>query len=182
MLAGEITGIGSGASADGIDGSTNTLQNIEYEHHAIHAGNHYFITDYDSFSNGEVMDFTFVTPDSTKEAHFVFSVSGTYAVSVEALVGAVVNVAGTVVTPVNNNGNSSNTSVMTVRTGDTFTSEGVSKLRSYAGANKAAGTVERTREIVLARNTVYILRVTNESTSANTITWDANWYEHTPKN
>jgi len=178
----QISSIGSGGSVDGIDASTNTLQNIEYEHHEIHAGSHYFISDYESFANGIVKDFTFITPDTDEEAHFIFSISGTYAVSIEVLVGADVNVSGTVITPVNNNGNSDNASNMVVRHGDTFNSVGVSKLRSYSGANKVAGTVERVREIVLARDQTYIMRVTNQSSSANIIQWDANWYEHTPKN
>ena len=164
------------------DKSTNATTMIEYEHHEIHSGSHYFITDFASFSNAEVMDFTFVTPDSGKQAHFVFSIFWTGAVSVEALVGAVVDTTWTVISPVNNNGNSSNTSIMTVRHWDTFTSEWVSKLRSYAGANKVAGTIERTREILLASNQTYILRVTNELTTANIITWNANRYEHTEKN
>ena len=58
---------------------------------------------------------------------------------------------------------------MVVRTGDTFISEGVSKLRSYSGANKVAGIIIRTNELVLARNTIYILRVPNKTTSANVI-------------
>jgi len=163
-----------------MDNSTHSLQTIDYEHHEIHSGSHYFICNYKTFGNGEVFDFTFVTPDTEQQVHLLFSVYGTAALSIEALVGAVVNVAGTVVTSVNNNGNSLNTSNVVVRNGDTFTSEGVSKLRSYAGANKAAGIIARGQEIILARNTVYILRITNETTS-NIISWDAEWYEHTPK-
>ena len=177
-----ITGIDYVAGKSGIDASTEVLETIEYEHHEIHSGSHYFISDYASFANGAVMDFTITTPDTTKEAHFLFGVTGTAAVSVEALVGAVVDTPGTVIASINNNGNSSNTSDMVVRTGDTFISEGVSKLRSYAGANKVAGVIDRAKELVLARNTVYIMRITNETATANVINWNPEWYEHTPKN
>ena len=59
-----------------LDASTNATTTVGYEHHEIHAGSHYFLCNYESLSNADVKDFTFITPDTAKEAHFIFAVHG----------------------------------------------------------------------------------------------------------
>lgn len=164
-----------------IDASTNSLQIVEYEHHEIHSGSHYFICGTQALSNGEVVDFTVVTPDTTEYAHMTFQIEGTGAISVAIHEGAVVNVAGSAVTAYNNNRNSANTTNLTIRTGDTFTGTGTVIYAVQTGANKIAGNVERSREIVLDRNNTYIFRITNQTALANQLSYCAEWYEHTDK-
>ena len=165
-----------------LDASTEAQMVINYEHHEIHAGSHYFITGNQSFSNGQVVDFTMTTPNTTKWCHLLFTIDGTYAVSAEIKEAATVDTPGTAVTPRNSNRNYTDSSTMTVRVGDTFTDEGTSISDRYSGQNKVSGTVTRSSELILKQNTVYIFRITNESTSANIISWDAIWYEHTDRN
>jgi hypothetical protein len=175
-------GSGAGETDDvRIDASTNSLQTVDYEHHKIHSGSHFFVEGYMSFSNGQVVDFTFITPNTTEWTHMTFKIEGTAALSVEIHEGATVDAAGSAVTAYNNNRNSAHATTLTIRTGDTFTDEGTMIAASYAGANKTIGVVGRSREIILDQNSTYIFRITNE-TSANLISWLAEWYEHTDKN
>jgi hypothetical protein len=177
-----VTLFDEGGIPASVDDSTETLQTIEYEHHEIHSGSHYYICGYDSFTNGQVVDFTVVVPNVTKWPHMTFSLEGSGALSIEIHEGATVDTTGTAVTAYNNNRNSDNTSNLTIRTGDAFTSEGTLIYSQYKGANKQAGFIERDRELVLKQNTTYIFRITNETALANIITWCAEWYEHTDKN
>lgn len=177
-----ISGLNYIAGESGIDSATESLQIVDYEHHEIHSGSHYFIAGSQAFSNGQVVDFTVITPNTTKWLHMTFNIEGTSGVSIEVKEAATVNVAGTPVTVINNDRNSTNTTGATIRTGDTFTSEGTSLFKQQTGANQKAGSLERNREIILKQNTTYIFRLKNETAVANQITYAANWYEHTNKN
>ena len=156
---------------------TGAKKVIDIEHHEIHEGHHYFLDGSKSFTNAEVFDFTVVTPNSSKWLHMVFQIEGTGGVILEIKEGAATDVAGTVVTPINNDRNSSNTSDSVVRTGDTFTSEGTTLYTQQTGANQKAGAISRNREIILKQNTTYIFRLTNATALANQITYAAEWYE-----
>jgi len=50
----------------GIDGVTNSIQIVNYEHHEIHGGNHYSVVGYQDLSINNVLDFTWLMPDTTK--------------------------------------------------------------------------------------------------------------------
>ena len=58
-----------------MDASTHTLQTIEYEHHEIHSGSHFFVHGYlDIAGANDVLDFTWQMPDSTKEIHWNWTI------------------------------------------------------------------------------------------------------------
>lgn len=174
-------GITVSPATDHYDEHTRALNTIEHEHHEIHAGSHFNICGYQSFTNAQVVDFTVVTPNTTKWTHMTFGVNGAGATRVEIYEGATVNVAGTPVTAYNNDRNSTKTTSLTVRVGDTFTATGTLIYGNQVGANKEAGLVARDREMILKQNTTYIFRITNATTLANLISWCAEWYEHTNK-
>jgi hypothetical protein len=178
----EIQGIEYVAGKSGIDSSTETLQTIEYEHHEIHSGSHFFICGTQALSNSEVVNFTFITPNTTKWTHMTFVIEGTGAISLEIFEGATVNVAGTAVTARNSDRNSETTTVNTIRTGDTYTGTGTSIYSKQTGALKSIGIISRNNEIILKQNTTYIFRITNETAVANQLTYCADWYEHQSKN
>lgn len=177
-----INGVDYESGQSGVDSSTETLQVIDYPHHEIHSGSHYFICGFQDFSNGEVVDFTVVTPNTTKWLHMLFQIEGSGAVSIEIYEDATVDVAGTVTTPNNNNRNSANTSDAVIRTGDTFTDIGTLKFGNQSGANKAAGIIGRENEIILKQNSTYIFRITNQTAITNVIYFCGEWYEHINKN
>ncbi len=55
-----------------IDGSTNSLQCIDYEHHEIHGNSHFFLEGQTELGNGTVLDFCVTTNNSAKWVHVVF--------------------------------------------------------------------------------------------------------------
>jgi hypothetical protein len=174
----------------GIDGSTNTLQTIPYEHHEIHSGSHYFISGVTDLSINNVFDMQFTTPDTTKWAHLVFLLSVESETEWYIYEGATINVAGTTVTPRNNDRNSSNVSGMTVAgitntsvgnaDADTATAGATEIAHGIIGAGKDGGVIGREKEIILKQNTVYCFR--GIANAAGYISYIVEWYEHTNKN
>jgi len=165
-----------------MDSSTNSLQTVTYEHHEIHSGSHYYMANHDDFGNGASSDFAIITPDTTKWIHMTFAIEGSYAVHLDIYEDSDFDGDGVAVDSFNNNRNSGNTTGMTITSDPTVNSVGDMIFAQQKGANKQAGSLERAQEIILKQNTKYIFRITNESTSTNTISWLAEWYEHTNRN
>ena len=165
-----------------IDPSTNSIQVVDYEHHEIHGGDHYFYCDYALNQSGSaVIDFIFVSPDTDKNPHLTFSMGASEGATMELYKGASGITGGTSITPVNNNGNSANTSaVVLTKDPSAITSDGTRAAGYVAGGGRTAGAVSRSNEIVLDRNATYLVRISSLATS-NDIGWRAEWYEHTAK-
>ncbi len=69
---------GSGASETDevrIDASTNSLQTVDYEHHEVHSGSHYYIEGHATLSNGNALYAKIITPNTAKWSHFVWNIS-----------------------------------------------------------------------------------------------------------
>jgi hypothetical protein len=172
-----------------IDNSTHSIQTIEYEHHEIHAGSHYAIDSYIDLSLNNVIDLQVTTPDTTEEYHFLAEIDCESETMWELYEDVTINVAGTTVTPINNNRRSANTSNLTVgailntsttnANADTAIA-GATLLRvGIIGAKKTGGSGERTNEIILKRDASYTLRLT--ATVAGYSDYHISWYEHIPK-
>jgi len=165
-----------------VDDSTHTLQTIEYEHHELHYGSHFFICDYDSsIQSSETIEFVITTSNTTKWAHMVLDFASILGASLEIYEGSTNVVGGTTVTPINNNRNSTNTSSLTVIKDPTSITDGTRIAGYLAGANRESGFNSRDREIILKQNTIYLFRFTSLSNS-NAISFCGEWYEHTNKN
>jgi len=164
------------------DSSTNTLMTIDYEHHEIHSGSHFYICGYETLGNGAATTFTVITPNTTEWAHMTFSIYGTQAIIFEVKEGATVNTTGTATTPLNNDRNSAHTSVLTIRNGDTFTGEGTTIYSAYIGAGRNSGDITHNKELILKQNTTYIFRITNTQATNTVTSYCGEWYEHTNKN
>jgi len=171
----------TGGNPAEIDDTTHTLQNIEYEHHEIHSGSHYFICDYDSsIQVSETIEFVITTSDTTKWAHMVLDFSSTLGVSLEVYEGSTDVVGGTSVTPINNNRNSTNTSSLTIVKDPTSITDGTRIAGFLAGANRQSGFNNREREVILKQNTTYLFRFTSLANN-NAVSFCGEWYEHTNK-
>ena len=57
-----------------IDASTNSIQTVDYEHHEIHAGSHYFVEGWTSLDTAGTLYVSLITPDTTKWSHFVWEI------------------------------------------------------------------------------------------------------------
>jgi len=174
-----------------IDASTNALETIEYEHHEIHSGSHYFVVGYADLAINHVLDFTWLMPNTTKWIHWIWSIITESETLWQVYEGATeTNPLANLVTPYNNNRNSGNTSATTMRYEDQANLAaanadtsvvGATLLESgISGAGRDAGVGARTSELVMKQNTLYCLRAT--ATAAGYINFNMQWYEHTDKN
>lgn len=185
---------GSGASEIDdvrIDASTNALETIKYEHHEIHSGSHYFVIGYQDLANNNVLDFTWLMPNTTKWIHWTWSISTESETLWQVYETAVAtNPLANPITPLNNNRNSANTSGTTMRfelqanlaaaNADTNVATATLLESGISGAGKDGGEADRSRELEMKQNTLYCLRAT--ATAAGFINFSMQWYEHTDKN
>ena len=172
----------------GIDDSTASIQTIEYEHHEIHSGSHYFVVGYADLAINHVLQFTWQMPNTTKWIHWKWSISTESETLWQVYEGgSITNALANEITPLNSNRNSANTSGTTMRYEDhanladantdvtptTLIQSGIS------GAGKTGGSEEPSHELVLDQNALYVLRAT--ATAAGFINFSMEWYEHTDK-
>ena len=171
-----------------IDSTTNVLAGIDYGHAEIHAGNHFFIENYTTLASGAKIDFGVTSPNTTKWAHMFWRIGATKETIIEVYKTSVLS-GGTALSPVNNNQNSDNTSVMTVVQNPTVTDSGTlisaSRFGIAAGVGVAtrygSGETRQEREIILHSGTSYLWRV-KSATDTNYVSYKGTWYEHTNKN
>jgi len=169
-----------------MDASTHTVQTIEYEHHEIHAGSHYFICGFETLADNAETNFAITTPNSEKETHMTFDIGGSS--QTEILIyedSAVTN--GDPATPINNNRNSDNDSGLVIVKDPTVGTQGsliYSSSSGKAGTNPSradlSGLVARDREIILKNNATTIFRIISRD-GDNVVSYCGEWYEHTPK-
>jgi hypothetical protein len=165
---------------NGLDPATNATNTVQYEHHEIHAGDHYNYCDYAlSQAADDDIEFVLTTPDTAKWIHLLFEVQSSEGATIELYEGASGISGGTAITPRNNNRNSTKTSGVTlVKDPTSITSDGVRASGFVAGGTRDAGINNREKEFVLKQNETYLVRVTSLAVG-NEIGWCAEWYEHT---
>jgi len=186
-----IKGIDYVAGQSGVDASTETLQTIEYEHHEIHAGSHYFVSGYVDLSINHVLQFTWQMPNTAKWIHWRWKIATKSETLWQVYEGGTIsNALANAVTPLNSNRNSSNTSGTVMRYEDHANLAGANTdvdvsgallLKSgISGSGKDNGEASREYELIMKQNTLYVMRAT--ATAAGYISFDMEWYEHTDKN
>lgn len=172
-----------------IDSTTKSLMTVDYAHHEIHSGSHFFVVGYQDLSINQVLDFTWVMPAGTKWTHWVWDIATKSETNWLIYEGAVAtNPLANAITPLNSDRNSSVASGTTMRyevqtnlaaaNGDTNV-VGATLIKSgISGAGKGgAGVAGRDSEIILKAGTTYCLRAI--ATAAGYVNFDMQWYEHT---
>ena len=71
-----------------VDASTWTLQTIEYEHHEIHSGSHYFLEGHATLASAAVLRVKLVTPAGTKYSHFTWEIGSSTILTTDFYEGA----------------------------------------------------------------------------------------------
>jgi hypothetical protein len=174
-----------------IDSTTNSVNTVDYSHHEIHSGSHYFVVGVQSLAINQVLDFTWVMPNTTKWTHWLWKLNSEAQTAWYVYENAVAtNPLATAVTPLNSHRNSTNTSGTTMRyevqanlvaaNADTSV-VGATLLKSgIAGSgNQVGGETGRESELVLKQGATYCLRAI--ATAAGYVNFDMEWYEHTNK-
>jgi hypothetical protein len=165
-----------------LDSATNSIQTVDYEHHEIHAGSHYFYTDSIELDSAATQVYLFTTPDTTKWIHLTYVATGSAITHVQFYEGAD-RTGTTLQTVFNNNRNSLNTAGMTVHKDiSAGTTDGtlIEQLKSGSSSvqSRSATTAERSNELILKQNTKYLLKFTS-GTNDNLCNLQLSWYEHT---
>jgi len=167
---------------DAIDVTTGAVKSITYEHHEIHSGSHFFTGNYTTLGNGAVYDIIFVTPDSLKYSHMIFELTTEAEAMFNYYEGITTSSDGTLLTGFDRNRITDNTSGTLFYHTPTITDLGDELGAGIFGSGKSqGGGLRDSNEIVLAPNTKYLIRVTNNTVSSNWYDWQFDWYEHTNK-
>jgi len=170
-----------------LDNLANAIETITYEHHEIHGGSHYFVSGFTTLDDGDSIVFSIAAPSGDKWTHLIFEASGTSQTEFYAYEDATTT-GGATLTPFNNNRNSSNTSINTLRLNPTTTTDGGGLILSSSKGKAATtpqradseGFVVREREIILKENTEYRFTIISRD-DGNIVTYVSEWYEHTNK-
>jgi len=168
-----------------IDATTHTMQSIDYEHHEIHAGSHFFYTDKNTLGSAGTVVYLLTTPNTTKWSHLVYLISGSAITTIDIYEGAD-RVGDVAQTAYNSNRTSATTPTLVIHkaiTGAGSTDGTLIWTRSSGSSSGQRRTgMEATRggEKILKQNTKYIIRITS-GTASNLTNIDLEWYEHTDK-
>ena len=181
------------------DESTNALQTITTPHAELHEGRHYYIEGYQLLGDGDSLLFVFNATDTIRWAHMLYSLNSTTSLHFQLFEGAIANglpldTLTTRRTPINNDRNSSNTSVHNVFSGTTIAgfidpdSLGTIIVPDSIGVDggipsrpSTGGETGRGDELILRQNTTYIWLVISKAAS-NVYRYKYPWYEHINKN
>lgn len=168
-----------------LDASTQSLQVIDYAHHEIHAGSHYFYDDTHSLAKNASIMHLLVTPDTTKWAHLAFAVGSTGGqILVEMFEGPTVSNVGTIEPMFNRNRNFPDTPTTLLYETPTVSADGLRIDRATYGTTekKSIGGGDRSNsEIVLKQNTMYLFRISEQNVNPAVVNITFDWYEHTDK-
>lgn len=173
-----------------IDAATNALQAVDSTLHQVHAGNAYLIRSFEVLADSGVFDIQITTPNTTKWAHFSFSLIAEHTTTWEFYENVTINVAGTTIPAINRNRNSANTTGLTIKgisntstanaNSDTAISSATLLAKGFADQwIKHAGINHSEFEIILDQNKKYTLRFTDGGWTANDLNFHLDWYEFT---
>jgi len=168
-----------------LDRATLALNTIDYEHHEIHSGSHYFVSSFSSLAASGTINFCYLTPNTTSWHHMLWDIESTSEAQFKVFEGADFDTGGTLVTPYNSDRNSTKTSAAVIRLNASVTTAGtILKQKSWGVSgipSKVLGGGSRSNnELILKQNTKYVFQIIN-ITGANLLSYAGFWYEHTNK-
>lgn len=164
-----------------LDAVTLALSVIDYEHHEIHNGDHFFVRSFQDVADAATnVDWLLVVPDSAKLPHVKWEMAGEAEFELRLYEGAAVSAAGSALTALNNNRNSAEEAGLAIYSGPTITALGTLIYSGVLGStNKEGGDHGFPFELVLKRNTRYVLRLTHIPAGTHWLNTLVSWYEHT---
>ena len=178
-----------GIDSANVNSETNAVKVVDYQHHEIHSGSHYFHVDVKDLSINEVYDIRITVPDTTKWAHFTFRLESESETLWYLYEDVAISTVGTTEVLYNNDRNSANTSGLAVdeilntslsnANADTDLTGASTLLTGIIGAGRVGGADERNKEIILQQNTIYCIRTV--ASAAGYVDYTLEWYEHTNK-
>lgn len=164
----------------GTDYVSNAQTMVSLEHHEIHAEDHYYMSGNATLEITAHKIFSLLTPNTEKKTHLTFNVIGSDKTALVIYEGGSADTAsaGTAASVFNSYRDSSNVTGNVVKEDPSIVDTGDIIFDFSAGANNQAGFVSRGNEIVLKKNTFYILDMISGNNN-NLVNWLPEWYEHT---
>ena len=165
------------------DEITRAMAVIDYAHHEIHEGDHFFVRDFVDLGNSATRDILLISPNSTKVAHLTLEIDHELEGSVKLYETTVTSANGTAIPRINRKRNGSDGSGMLVFHTPTVSAVGTLLEQDQKGSGNKFGNIANraSEEIMLKRNTKYLIRMTNITANNNLFNWTIDWYEHTSK-
>lgn len=153
---------------------------LDYAHYEIHEGNHYFVKKTASLAKAGTKDILIVTPDQDIYAHLIAGVEATSSSFLASFFEDVTATAnGTLGGSRNRNRNAAENNTTIVYEDPTITATGNLLWSLSLGAGRNVGGASRdNEEVILKKNTKYLLRITEDNVAATNINWNLDWYEH----
>lgn len=169
-----------------IDNLTHSLTTMDNDHNYIHQGKLFTYHEYFTLATTAVKIFAFTT-SSTKDFHYrpeLISSSADKLLIELIELPTITGGTNKLTSIINRNRKSSNTSTMqTLTSGSTISVEGTTIVTSYigggtgAGQNRSGSETGVENEVILKNNSIYAIRITNNSTTDNVVKMTMNWYE-----
>lgn len=155
------------------------LISIASTHHQIHEGITYSHSGQDDLNSGASKQFIIVTPNNTRWVHFNLALARSSGeANFKLHEGVTVVSDGTSVTPLNENRNKADASVVTL-TQDPVEAVGALLIHEnhWGSGRNVGGEAGARKERILRQNTRYLVTIESEA-ATNDINWELNWYEH----
>ena len=153
----------------------------------IHGGSGYFVAYSALKDDTETIEVRIQTPNTTKWAHMIITIDAALAATAQMWIPTTkTHEAGNVITSLNRNFNSTNTSGLTICHTPGGTQSGAGGLLQYLGSastsgksDSGGGTGSR-GEFILKQNEDYLIQIASRADN-NALSIILDWYEHTSK-
>lgn len=161
------------------DRLTKALITIDYPHHEIHEGDHFFYTDCLTLASGATQDYMVTVPVGVYP-HMSFEFEGSAITALD--VYRYSDKTGTTLQTIfNNNFNSSNTTTMTIHKGTSGGTTDGTKVWCHnggtsTGASSSSGIASKTDNEMILKDGKYIFRLTS-GTAGNLCNIKFGWYQ-----
>lgn len=169
-----------------VDGITTALRVVDYAHHEIHSGSSFLCSYTGVVADGTEIALLIVTPDTAEYAHMTFDIGSTGETDVYLYKDTGFTGGTAIPTIINHNQNSQHANTTSITHSPSGSGNGTLMVSAMIGLDTGGGATRRLsggssggrNEIVLERNTPYLLRVAS-GTDGNRVSILIDWYEHT---
>lgn len=164
--------------------ATGAKVTIDYSHHEIHEGNNYILTEVNTIASAGTRAYLITTPNTDTYTHLIFSITSSLKVSMTLTEAPTGLSAGTSLTPINLNRNSTKTASTIIKHTPSGSASGGTLLYTRTVGDgttpsQVSSTTQRIQnEIILKKNTVYYFLITSAANS-NIVNTEFNFYETT---
>lgn len=170
-----------GIASDHYDEVTRAVKTIDYAHHEIHEGNHYYVQTTDAdLDNGQSLVLRLNTPNTVRWDHFTPFVSSSLGGVLYLYENPTLTTPGTALVEHNRDRNSPNTATLQAFVKPAITANGTLLQTVHIGTYGKKGddgAVREQNEWILRQNEDYLLIFTSHADD-NEVALGADWYEH----